>query len=54
MRWVHEYGNLIYQIWKKKTKSAHFVWHLGVAPHAHQLKKLVVPQNEKNEPNSHK
>ncbi|MDM5194642.1 IS6 family transposase [Bacillus hominis] len=28
MRWVHEYGNLIYQIWKKKNKSAHFVWHL--------------------------
>ncbi|PHD59072.1 IS6 family transposase [Bacillus toyonensis] len=28
MRWVHEYGNLIYQIWKKKNKSAHFVWYL--------------------------
>ena len=28
MRWVHEYGDLIYQIWKKKNKSAHFVWHL--------------------------
>ncbi|MED1565749.1 IS6 family transposase [Bacillus paramycoides] len=28
MRWVHEYGNLIYQIWKKKKKSAHFAWHL--------------------------
>ncbi|KXY32647.1 IS6 family transposase [Bacillus sp. FSL K6-0067] len=28
MRWVHEYGNLIYQMWKKKNKSAHFVWHL--------------------------
>ncbi|OUB36086.1 IS6 family transposase [Bacillus thuringiensis serovar yunnanensis] len=28
MRWVHEYGNLIYQIWKKKNKSAHHVWHL--------------------------
>ena len=28
MRWVHEYGNLIYQIWKKKNKSAHFLWHL--------------------------
>ena len=27
MRWVHEYGNLIYQIWKKKNKSAHFAWH---------------------------
>ncbi len=27
-RWVHEYGNLIYQMWKKKNKSAHFVWHL--------------------------
>lgn len=21
MRWVHEYGNLIYQIWKKKNKN---------------------------------
>ncbi|WP_374108444.1 IS6 family transposase [Bacillus sp. FDAARGOS_1420] len=28
MRWVHEYGDLIYQMWKKKNKSAHFVWHL--------------------------
>ncbi|MBJ8025532.1 IS6 family transposase [Bacillus cereus] len=28
MRWVHEYGHLIYQIWKKKNKLAHFVWHL--------------------------
>ncbi|MEW4236765.1 IS6 family transposase [Bacillus thuringiensis] len=28
MRWVHEYGNLIYQIWKKKNKSAHHTWHL--------------------------
>ncbi|MGH0945220.1 IS6 family transposase [Bacillus mycoides] len=28
MRWVHEYGNLIYQMWKKKNKSAHHVWHL--------------------------
>ncbi|WP_307841667.1 IS6 family transposase [Bacillus thuringiensis] len=28
MRWVHEYGNLIYQMWKKKNKSAHLVWHL--------------------------
>ncbi|MED1282050.1 IS6 family transposase, partial [Bacillus paranthracis] len=28
MRWVHEYGNLIYQIWRKKNKSAHFSWHL--------------------------
>ncbi|MGH0804051.1 IS6 family transposase [Bacillus cereus] len=28
MRWVHEYGNLIYQIWKKKNKSAHHAWHL--------------------------
>ncbi|MES1052361.1 IS6 family transposase [Bacillus thuringiensis] len=22
MRWVHEYGSLIYQIWKKKNKTA--------------------------------
>ncbi|CAI8707734.1 IS6 family transposase [Bacillus pseudomycoides] len=28
MRWVHEYGNLIYQIWKKKNKSAQLSWHL--------------------------
>ncbi|OUB07096.1 IS6 family transposase [Bacillus thuringiensis serovar yunnanensis] len=28
MRWVHEYGNLIYQIWKKKNKTALHVWHL--------------------------
>ena len=28
MRWVHEYGNLIYQMWKKKNTSAHFTWHL--------------------------
>ncbi|MBG9536367.1 hypothetical protein ABE43_06350 [Bacillus thuringiensis] len=25
---MHEYGNLIYQMWKKKSKSAYFVWHL--------------------------
>jgi putative transposase len=23
MRWVHEYGNVIYQIWKKKKKNKH-------------------------------
>ncbi|MGE6964251.1 IS6 family transposase [Bacillus thuringiensis] len=28
MRWLHEYGNLIYQMWKKKNKSAHHAWHL--------------------------
>ncbi|PGW38502.1 IS6 family transposase [Bacillus thuringiensis] len=28
MRWVHEYRNLIYQIWKKKNKTTHLVWHL--------------------------
>ncbi|MBG9935019.1 MULTISPECIES: IS6 family transposase [Bacillus] len=28
MRWIPEYGKLIYQMWKKKNKSAHFVWHL--------------------------
>ncbi|PEA06309.1 IS6 family transposase, partial [Bacillus cereus] len=28
MRWVHEYGDLMYQIWQKKNESAHFVWHL--------------------------
>ncbi|WP_434088123.1 IS6 family transposase [Bacillus mycoides] len=28
MRWVHEYGHLIYQICKKKNKTAHQTWHL--------------------------
>ncbi|QWH64169.1 IS6 family transposase (plasmid) [Bacillus mycoides] len=28
MRWVHEYGHLIYQIWKNKNKTAHQTWHL--------------------------
>ncbi|MGO0733639.1 hypothetical protein ACTIGL_27855 (plasmid) [Bacillus shihchuchen] len=28
MRWVHDYGNMIYQIWKKKNKTAHHAWHL--------------------------
>nr|WP_240523192.1 IS6 family transposase [Bacillus cereus] len=28
MRWVHEYVNLIYQIWKKKNKTAQLLWHL--------------------------
>lgn len=28
MRWVHEYGSLIYQIWKAKNKSAYLSWHL--------------------------
>ncbi|MGH0950802.1 IS6 family transposase [Bacillus mycoides] len=28
MRWIHEYGNLIYQIWKKKNKTARLSWHL--------------------------
>ncbi|PEM25674.1 IS6 family transposase [Bacillus wiedmannii] len=28
MRWVHEYGNLIYQIWKKKNKHAQRSWKL--------------------------
>lgn len=28
MRWVHDYCNLIYQILKKKNKSAHHVWHV--------------------------
>ena len=28
MRWVHEQGSLIYQIQKKKNKSAHHAWHL--------------------------
>ncbi|ANN35529.1 hypothetical protein BK704_34325 [[Bacillus thuringiensis] serovar konkukian] len=25
---VHQYGDLIYRIWKKKNKSAYFVGHL--------------------------
>ncbi len=28
MCWVHEYGSLIYQIWKKKTKNTHLSWRL--------------------------
>ncbi|CAH2466739.1 MULTISPECIES: IS6 family transposase [Bacillus cereus group] len=28
MRWVHEYGNLIYQIWKKKNKNVQLSWKL--------------------------
>ncbi|QWG64607.1 IS6 family transposase [Bacillus mycoides] len=28
MRWIHEYGNFIYQIWKKKNKSVNGAWHL--------------------------
>ncbi|RAN84840.1 IS6 family transposase [Bacillus sp. SRB_331] len=28
MRWVHEYGNLIYQIWKKKNKKVQSSWKL--------------------------
>ncbi len=28
MRWVHEYGNLIYQIWKKKNKNVQLSWRL--------------------------
>ncbi|CAH2464479.1 hypothetical protein IIQ_00012 [Bacillus cereus VD118] len=28
MRWIQEYGNLIYQIWKKKNKVARLSWYL--------------------------
>lgn len=28
MRWVHEYGNLIYQICKMKNRSTRLSWHL--------------------------
>ncbi|ARV91141.1 IS6 family transposase [Bacillus thuringiensis serovar roskildiensis] len=28
VRWLHEYDNLIYQIWKVKNKSARLSWHL--------------------------
>ena len=31
MRWIHEYGRLIYQIWKKKTKNTHLSWKLDKA-----------------------
>ncbi|OOR06004.1 hypothetical protein BW897_31090, partial [Bacillus cereus] len=26
MRWVHEYGHLIYQIWKRKNKKVYSSW----------------------------
>ncbi|WP_440604597.1 IS6 family transposase [Bacillus sp. GB_SG_008] len=29
MHWVHEYGNLIYQIWKKKNKNTLLSWRLN-------------------------
>lgn len=29
MRWVHEYAQLIYQIWKKKNKHVHLSWKLN-------------------------
>ncbi|MGH0883220.1 MULTISPECIES: IS6 family transposase [Bacillus cereus group] len=28
MRWVHEYGHLIYQVWQKKNKSVELSWKL--------------------------
>ena len=28
IRWVHEYGNLIYQIWKNKNKNVQLSWKL--------------------------
>ncbi len=28
MRWVHEYGNLLYQIWKNKNKNVQLSWKL--------------------------
>lgn len=28
MRRVHEYGNILCQIWKKKNKLADLIWHL--------------------------
>lgn len=28
MRWVHDYSNLIYRIWKKKNKAADRAWHI--------------------------
>nr|WP_257206850.1 IS6 family transposase [Bacillus toyonensis] len=28
MRWVHEYGSLIYHIWKKKNKNTFLSWRL--------------------------
>ncbi|MBG9633561.1 transposase [Bacillus thuringiensis] len=29
IHWVHEYGNLIYQMWKKKDKSTDPAWYLN-------------------------
>ncbi|EJR57486.1 hypothetical protein IIO_05013 [Bacillus cereus VD115] len=28
MRWVHEYGSLIYQVWKEKNTTPRHAWHL--------------------------
>ncbi|PEB81150.1 IS6 family transposase [Bacillus cereus] len=28
MHWVHEYGSLIYQVWKEKNTTPHHAWHL--------------------------
>ncbi|RAN82419.1 IS6 family transposase [Bacillus sp. SRB_331] len=28
MRWVHEYGSLIYQVWKEKNTTPHHAWQL--------------------------
>ncbi|PEE14847.1 IS6 family transposase [Bacillus cereus] len=28
MRWVHEYGSLIYQVWKEKNTTPQHAWHL--------------------------
>ncbi|PGC44768.1 IS6 family transposase [Bacillus toyonensis] len=28
MRWVHEYGSLIYQVWKEKNSTPHHAWHI--------------------------
>ncbi|CDN39647.1 unnamed protein product [Bacillus thuringiensis DB27] len=29
MHWIHEYSNIIYQIWKKKNKTSQSLWRLG-------------------------
>ncbi len=40
---------------KRSLVVANFVFvYIGVTIHAHQLKRLIVPQNEKNELNFHK
>ncbi len=43
---------LFYLLFNRIRMLAELLFLVGVPPHIHQLKKLVVPQNEKNKPNS--